>query len=338
MSVVIFPNRIREFRRSLNLTPAQLSMAAGVTVAYVSKIEKGFRRPSAKILEAMAKKLGQKAEALMVTKAAPEKVRQFWADEAQRFDRMMASASQTGAALRYIRIEQKKSLQEIADRTGLNIYTVHVIETGRREVRDSEFLKLAKGLRFRSAEILKARIGKLLKSQELRDFIAENEEVSADKSSLWQHRHMPISEEGLAIYGLAGGNLGEIRIDRRQTPVATLPAFDYKGCYGVSLSAPVLGRAIPGDSIMIVKPGAEIVMGSLALFYDEAQTTARFGILEMSPSGRVELIQEIGDRRAIPIPAEIPDIATRLHPVITILLSPAIKATKISAFAGDPDS
>ncbi|GHF45679.1 transcriptional regulator [Streptomyces mashuensis] len=57
---------LREQRRTAQLTLRQLADAAGVSNPYLSQIERGLRRPSAEILQQLAKALRISAETLYV--------------------------------------------------------------------------------------------------------------------------------------------------------------------------------------------------------------------------------------------------------------------------------
>jgi transcriptional regulator with XRE-family HTH domain len=57
---------IRDQRTSARLTIHKLAGAAGVSVPYLSQIERGLRKPSAEILQAIAKGLRVSAETLYV--------------------------------------------------------------------------------------------------------------------------------------------------------------------------------------------------------------------------------------------------------------------------------
>ncbi|MEV4435441.1 helix-turn-helix transcriptional regulator [Streptomyces sp. NPDC049555] len=57
---------LREQRRNAQLTLRQLADAAGVSNPYLSQIERGLRRPSAEILQQLAKALRISAETLYV--------------------------------------------------------------------------------------------------------------------------------------------------------------------------------------------------------------------------------------------------------------------------------
>ena len=57
---------IRDQRRSARLSLRKLSEAAGISNPYLSQIERGLRKPSAEILQAIAKGLRISAETLYV--------------------------------------------------------------------------------------------------------------------------------------------------------------------------------------------------------------------------------------------------------------------------------
>src|SRR5438477_10799025 len=59
-------NFIRDQRRNARLSLRKLSNMAGVSNPYLSQIERGMRRPSAEILQAIAKALRISAETLYV--------------------------------------------------------------------------------------------------------------------------------------------------------------------------------------------------------------------------------------------------------------------------------
>jgi transcriptional regulator with XRE-family HTH domain len=57
---------LREQRQSAQLSLRQLSEVAGISNPYISQIERGLKRPSAEILQALAKALSISAESLYV--------------------------------------------------------------------------------------------------------------------------------------------------------------------------------------------------------------------------------------------------------------------------------
>src|SRR6188472_4391651 len=57
---------LREQRRNAQLSLRQLADAAGVSNPYLSQIERGLRRPSAEVLQSLAKALRVSAETLYV--------------------------------------------------------------------------------------------------------------------------------------------------------------------------------------------------------------------------------------------------------------------------------
>lgn len=57
---------LREQRHSAQLTLRQLSEVAGISNPYISQIERGLKKPSAEILQALAKALRISAESLYV--------------------------------------------------------------------------------------------------------------------------------------------------------------------------------------------------------------------------------------------------------------------------------
>ena len=61
---------LREQRTSARLSLRQLSELAGVSNPYLSQIERGLKRPSAEILQQLAKGLEVSAESLYVKRAS----------------------------------------------------------------------------------------------------------------------------------------------------------------------------------------------------------------------------------------------------------------------------
>ena len=66
MDVLGLGTYIREQRRKSRLTLQKLSGAAGVSIPYLSQVERGLRRPSAEMLQAIAKGLRISAQTLYV--------------------------------------------------------------------------------------------------------------------------------------------------------------------------------------------------------------------------------------------------------------------------------
>lgn len=66
MNVTKLGEYIREQRKSSRLTLRKLSEVAGVSFPYLSQIERGLRKPSAEMLQAIAKGLRISAETLYV--------------------------------------------------------------------------------------------------------------------------------------------------------------------------------------------------------------------------------------------------------------------------------
>src|SRR5205085_4204478 len=66
MDVLGLGSYIREQRRKSRLTLRKLSGAAGVSIPYLSQVERGLRKPSADILQAIARGLQISAETLFV--------------------------------------------------------------------------------------------------------------------------------------------------------------------------------------------------------------------------------------------------------------------------------
>lgn len=85
IDVTILGKRIRHARLAAGLRQAGLAEAAGVTTAYISRIEAGERRPEASKLEAMAKAMGVSIDALVAPgePAALDADTRFKLDQAQ---------------------------------------------------------------------------------------------------------------------------------------------------------------------------------------------------------------------------------------------------------------
>ena len=58
MGKLTFDNRIREIRKDKDLTLAELSNSARISIPYLSDIERGNRHGSKSVLERIAKALG----------------------------------------------------------------------------------------------------------------------------------------------------------------------------------------------------------------------------------------------------------------------------------------
>lgn len=96
---------LREQRQSARLSLRQLSELAGVSNPYLSQIERGLKRPSAEILQQLAKGLEVSAESLYVKAGILD---QEFGFEPQTLDVRRAIASDTRLSAR-----QKKTLLDV---------------------------------------------------------------------------------------------------------------------------------------------------------------------------------------------------------------------------------
>jgi len=75
---------IREQRESAQYSLRQLAQAAGVSNPYLSQIERGLRKPSAEVLQQLAKALRISAETLYVRAGLLDVDRADWPERDQR--------------------------------------------------------------------------------------------------------------------------------------------------------------------------------------------------------------------------------------------------------------
>ena len=61
----MFGGRVREMRRRLGLTQADVAERAGVSLKYLSQIERGTRNPTLAVLIHLSRALGSKPETLV---------------------------------------------------------------------------------------------------------------------------------------------------------------------------------------------------------------------------------------------------------------------------------
>ncbi|HYN37493.1 MAG TPA: helix-turn-helix domain-containing protein [Actinomycetota bacterium] len=114
---------IREQRRSARLSLRKLSDLAGISNPYLSQIERGLRKPSAEILQAIAKALRISAETLYVRAGILDEDRdQDLVDEILKDSKL--SARQKQALVDHYRSyvetsphEQAASIEEVAPST-----------------------------------------------------------------------------------------------------------------------------------------------------------------------------------------------------------------------------
>ncbi len=95
---------LREQRRGAQLSLRQLAAQAGVSNPYLSQIERGLRRPSAEVLQQLAKALRISAETMYV------RAGMFDADDEQERSVHLAVLSDPGLTQR-----QKQALLDIYD-------------------------------------------------------------------------------------------------------------------------------------------------------------------------------------------------------------------------------
>jgi transcriptional regulator with XRE-family HTH domain len=121
---------IREQRRSAQYSLRQLSQAAGVSNPYLSQIERGLRKPSAEILQQIAKALRISAETLYVRAGLLER---------DGVDGGVDGIVGDGAALDVrAAISADPHLAERQKRALLDIYEAFRIESAREHVREGE--------------------------------------------------------------------------------------------------------------------------------------------------------------------------------------------------------
>jgi len=63
---LVFGARVREIRRGIGLTQTVLADRAGVSLTYISDIERGMRNPTLAVLIQLSHALGVKPEALVI--------------------------------------------------------------------------------------------------------------------------------------------------------------------------------------------------------------------------------------------------------------------------------
>ncbi|GAV24440.1 transcriptional regulator [Carboxydothermus islandicus] len=102
-------NKIRELREERGLTLNELSKKAGLSISYLSEIERGSKKPSLKTIDKIAK-------ALNVNKA-------------QILETEQLEVSLTlGERIRLIREEKKLTISELAQRVGISVSYLSEIE------------------------------------------------------------------------------------------------------------------------------------------------------------------------------------------------------------------
>ncbi len=84
MSRIDFGNILRQLRRSRDETLEQVSEATGLSVAMLSRIERGERLPSPESVEALAKHFGLSADYLMSETIAHRLVNRYGEESASR--------------------------------------------------------------------------------------------------------------------------------------------------------------------------------------------------------------------------------------------------------------
>lgn len=104
-SISTLGDYLREQRRNAELSLRQLADLAGVSNPYLSQIERGLRRPSAEVLQQLAKALQVSAEALYVRAGLLDP-----SEEGGRQNRAVETAIQTDP---YLSARQKRVLLDI---------------------------------------------------------------------------------------------------------------------------------------------------------------------------------------------------------------------------------
>lgn len=320
MGLIVFPNRIREFRKQASLTMLQLGEAVGVTEGYISRIEIGLRAPQPALLAAIANKLQVSVEHLLIDEHTPQHVRDEWIDENSRSARGQAITGviRAGAALRILRTRADLTLNDVKKIVGLGLSTIHAIETGTREIKATEYPLFAKALGHRKVDSLKKEISKLADSPELITIVARMQ-TDPGEFDLMMQKRLAMAVDTTKTVGIFGhAKLDGTVIVNRDTaiPQRRIELPSWAGCYGILLGLPIFGDTIPPTAVMVLNPEAPATFGGMALAYERDGKTARFGLIAMEEEGRVILRQPLKSQEF-----ELDEARQDLiHPVVAVIL------------------
>ena len=291
MEEIIFPNQIRMFRRLRGRSMQELADHLGVSLSYISKIEKGYRRVDQEQLVRVAEFLDCPLQELFVNEQnSQQEIVQSWRREQERRNKIneKSGLKTLGAGLRQIRNEKNLTLIEVAESADMTLSVYHRIEMGQREVSDKEFKNIAKALEM-TAEELKEEIKSLEDKGMLEEIIQRNDAkyklLSTPRGAISAFTNAVNNSQDnikISVYGTAGKD-GNVIIDfdeetkKVQRPVKL---FSKKDAYAVNLCTRRLGTLLPTRSILFVDPQDVVSVGDIALYFVDEKEAKILSIRE----------------------------------------------------------
>jgi transcriptional regulator with XRE-family HTH domain len=332
---ICFPNNIRNIRLSRGMRMTEVAKKSGLSLSAMSKVEKGVRRLKQGQLMQLCTILSCKLSDIFI-KADDDKATK-WKSEMQRrlVENETAGLKVFGSGIRILRRDANKTIAQAAKDAKMTLSVYHKIETGQREVYETEIENLAKAMG-KSVETMFKAIADLYNSGALSKQIDKAEERV--REALKVGKSASNSDIGAAIYG---ANVYD-SVRKNLIPVYGMPNgknIDFAksdenmlqppskvksggGIYAIQVPSGRMGSMLPSNAYLYAVPGITPKVGDLAILFDEdyeklapnTHTSARVVMLKEEKNGSLVGIQVHPEEKI-----QIKNTKNRLHKVVQII-------------------
>ena len=176
VKTIVFPNRIQVLRKDQKLGLRELAEAAGISISYLSMIERGLREPALDTQEALARELGQNSAKDLQIRPDTETELHLWRTLMDQIRPNGISAAVFGRKLKVYRQQRGVSVralceQEEAKLADLQPWFVRELELGSRLPQEEDLKALAIAFNLSGPEELGEKLEEALE-QEARQIAA----------------------------------------------------------------------------------------------------------------------------------------------------------------------
>lgn len=332
---ICFPNNIRNIRLSRGMRMTEVAKKSGLSLSAMSKVEKGVRRLKQGQLMQLCTILSCKLSDIFI-KADDEKAVK-WKSEMQRrlVENETAGLKVFGSGIRVLRRNVNKTIAQAAKDAKMTLSVYHKIETGQREVYETEIENLAKAMG-KTVETMFKAIADLYNSGALSKQINKAEERV--REALKVGKSASNSDIGAAIYGANvydsvrknlipvygmpdGKNIDFVKSDENMLqPPSKIKTGS--GVYAVQVPSGRMGSMFPANAYLYAVPGIVPKAGDLAIMFEEdyeklapnTHTSVRVVMLKEEKNGSLVGIQVHPEEKV-----QIKNVKNRLHKVVQII-------------------
>jgi transcriptional regulator with XRE-family HTH domain len=332
---ICFPNNIRNIRLSRGMRMTEVAKKSGLSLSAMSKVEKGVRRLKQGQLMQLCTILSCKLSDIFI-KADDDKATK-WKSEMQRrlVENETAGLKVFGSGIRVLRRDANKTIAQAAKDAKMTLSVYHKIETGQREVYETEVENLAKAMG-KSVETMFKAIADLYNSGALSKQIDKAEErvrealkvgKSASNSDIGAaiygaNVYDSVRKNLIPVYGMPNGkNIDFAKSDENMLqPPSKIKSGS--GMYAIQVPSGRMGPMLPSNAYLYAVPGITPKVGDLAILFDEdyekltpnTHTSARVVMLKEEKNGSLVGIQVHPEEKI-----QIKNTKNRLHKVVQII-------------------